>query len=289
MEPISYIFLYSKYSNSCSKLFAKLEQSQMDLSSVVSLICVDNETIRKRVCEDKKITISSLPCIICMFMNGTVETYEGSFAFQCIDSLIEKLSPPRPPEPIQEQFVPPPPQPAQQPPPQQTRKQAAQTVQRMQADRSIPTDRQIAPRQGNGQVEIPVNSSITSIDEVMNLPEEEPDDLRSRASFQDEEEEENEPLQPDNIADDRHRIIPGPKRLQTADGNYEESEDLFAGERVDIRREPTKTIKPHVKKAEKDPNGIMAKAKELARGRDQVEETINKPGSRGVFTRDNPN
>ena len=43
----------------------------------IESVCIDNETVRKRLVNDKKIGISVVPTILALYQNGVIEKYEG--------------------------------------------------------------------------------------------------------------------------------------------------------------------------------------------------------------------
>lgn len=117
MDPQYSVLLFSKYSENCKKLFAIMSNSGINFSPLQSL-CIDNEKIRKRILDNKQFNITVVPSILSVYSNGNVETYEGANAFNWVQGVIAKLTPPQPPQPPQP--PPPPPQPpqVQQLPPQ---------------------------------------------------------------------------------------------------------------------------------------------------------------------------
>lgn len=76
---------------------------------------------------------------------------------------------------------------------------------------------------------------------------------------------------------DRYRSTPKPKRMLIDEKNYAEDNELFSGEPVDNNREPNNTIR---NEKPQDIHGTLAKAKELAQGRDAIENMINDPNQR---------
>lgn len=79
------------------------------------------------------------------------------------------------------------------------------------------------------------------------------------------------------LEDDRHRNLPQPKRVRQGEKSYEEDDNLFSGEPVDNRKEPVNSVK---KESSESGSSIMARAKELAMGREETESVINKPKRR---------
>jgi hypothetical protein len=106
--------LYSQYSSKCKTLVNLIEQCPIDIKPLVnlSIVCIDNEKIRKQICSSKNVNIQSVPCILVVYQDGGVEKYEGSNAFKWVEECIYKYLPPEPPKPVL-----PPPQPQPQPQP----------------------------------------------------------------------------------------------------------------------------------------------------------------------------
>ena len=99
------ILLYSKYSQHSKRLMDMLKQSSVDLTNIIKLnsLCVDNEEIRERIVNCKKLDISCVPCILVVYKDGGVEKYEGTTAFKWIEEIIRSFTPPpiqQPPTPI---------------------------------------------------------------------------------------------------------------------------------------------------------------------------------------------
>lgn len=90
------ILLYSKYSNQCTNLIDLIQQSKVDFSTL-QLLCIDNKKVRQRIHKDKKIQVTTVPCILDIFSTGIIEKYDNISAFQWVHSIISKFSPPTPP------------------------------------------------------------------------------------------------------------------------------------------------------------------------------------------------
>ena len=90
-----YVLLYSKYSSNSKKIIDKLENSSIDLSKSIGLqlLCIDNEQLRKRILKSKQIKILSVPCLLILLPDGTVEKYEGETMFTWFDEIIISLQP----------------------------------------------------------------------------------------------------------------------------------------------------------------------------------------------------
>lgn len=95
-----YILLYSKYSHQCKKYMNMINQSADFVSKIdLKTVCIDNEEVRKRIVNSKKIGITSVPCILVVYKDGGVEKYEGGTAFEWAEELIRKFTPPLPLQP----------------------------------------------------------------------------------------------------------------------------------------------------------------------------------------------
>ena len=67
------VLFWSKYSANSKKLINLMNQYDAKIETV----CIDNETVRKRLVKDKKIGISVVPTILALYQNGVIEKYEG--------------------------------------------------------------------------------------------------------------------------------------------------------------------------------------------------------------------
>jgi hypothetical protein len=91
-----YVLLYSKYSTVSNELLNTLETSPVNLTSVIGLqyVCVDNKEIRQQIEESADITVSTVPCILIMYSNKTVEQYEGAQLAAWVEQTVENYRPP---------------------------------------------------------------------------------------------------------------------------------------------------------------------------------------------------
>lgn len=110
MDPEYSIFVYSKYSVNCKKIFQLVNETQVDLEKIMGnklrLLCIDNENVRKRL-KGNELSIDVVPCILSIFINGVINKYEGEKAFEWIKVLLSKIVPPKPvPQPIPVQQIP---------------------------------------------------------------------------------------------------------------------------------------------------------------------------------------
>jgi hypothetical protein len=74
---------------------------------------------------------------------------------------------------------------------------------------------------------------------------------------------------------DRHKNKPPPKRIRQDESGFVEDDNLFSGDPVEHRREPSNTTRMTSSDKKLDPHNIRAKAEELARGRDEIEQQLS--------------
>lgn len=86
-NPKQVIFLFSKYSSYCKRLFeyTKNKESLLELLNFRS-VCIDNELIRNRVISDKEYEIKSVPALIIKYTSN-IEVFQGAMAFQYIENV----------------------------------------------------------------------------------------------------------------------------------------------------------------------------------------------------------
>ena len=80
------VLLYSKYSNYSKKFIDLYKNSKLDIH--ISLVCIDNEKIRKRIVKSKDIDIQNVPCLLIIYENGKVDKFEGKDSFIWINDII---------------------------------------------------------------------------------------------------------------------------------------------------------------------------------------------------------
>lgn len=78
---------------------------------------------------------------------------------------------------------------------------------------------------------------------------------------------------------DRHKNKPPIRRLQRGNDVIED-ETLFEGEPPSMRRPSGNVIRDTSKKTQEDPHGTLARAKELAQGRESIEKDVANPADR---------
>jgi hypothetical protein len=86
----SSILLYSKYSNYCKNFNELLENSNLDIPFIP--LCIDNKKIRQQIQSNTKIVVNSVPCIINLNNNGSVELYEADQAFLLLNDIISQYT-----------------------------------------------------------------------------------------------------------------------------------------------------------------------------------------------------
>ncbi len=279
--------------------------------SPLQSVCLDNESIRKRILENKQFNITVVPVILSVYANGNVETYEGPNAFNWIQSIIAKFSPPPPPT----QPLPPPPQQIiSRPSTRITRPPTRRLEEEDEEYEQVDVNKMRIRSSGNdpkGLGEDPEDDTrVLSQKEISALqrsiedrgesgrttrsgetkvktrpkmtPRDEP--VRrgvsqiSEIPFKDDPEDSDE--LPDIDPDDRHRTMRQPPRIRQDEGNYEEDDSLFSDEIVENRKEPKNTVKQKAQKSTKEVNNIKSKADALALDRELSEKEINKPVTR---------
>ena len=88
-EPTSTILLYSKYSPRCKTALEILRDKPLNF---IGLLCVDNETIRKKILSSNY-SIKQVPCIMIGYSTGKVETYEADDCLRWLYTVINKFYP----------------------------------------------------------------------------------------------------------------------------------------------------------------------------------------------------
>lgn len=272
------ILVYSKYSNNSKRLIDLIQNSNVDFSGLKSL-CVDNDKIRKRIKQNPHLDVTTVPCILNIYANGTVEKFEGAYAFSWVEKIIA-LNAPK----VQEQYVAPIPQGMQQIPQQQIPQQQIpqyqgqlsqqpmipqqNMVQQVPQQPMLPQQPIPQPQQGlPTQREDYVPQSL----EKKQKPRRKPIQQKQELTPLDELDENDN--QDESEPNDRYRNVPGPKRIRNSHQGYEEDDDLFPGDQVDNRRERKNTIRNNTEKAISDPHGTAAKAREIEQMRNQEMES----------------
>lgn len=252
MDPQYSVLLYSKFSSNSQKLLGMINSSGANFASVAGLqiLCIDNSKVRQRVLSNKKLDIKTVPCILSIYANGSVEKYDGSYAFQWVKSILEQIDPPKPPPPPQIQLS--------EPEPEQNSDEDSDNDE----PEFIPPPK---PRKKSGKQKIPsrmkpVKKEDSGITSIGNIPYDE-DDIP------------------------RHRNIPQPKRLQQGGGQYIEDDELFTGDTIEHRREPGHVIRDTSSKTQEDPHGTLARMREIEKERNQLDTKMNPPSQRPITDR----
>lgn len=268
MEPQFSVLIYSKYSPNCKKITTLLADSGINLN--LQPLCIDNEQIRKRIKGNKQLDVEVVPCILCLFPNGAVEKYEGSHAFNWIETIISQLKPP--PQPFQIQQAPP-----VQPPtdveevsePQESSFDAENAMKakmyKQKLDKQIEqggnpatTRTRVRPQPENREDNFPERT--VPIPPEQKMPSRQVKKIPSRMKPI---EEQSTSIDDIPFETDRHRLVEQPRRIQQDDGKYLEDAEFFSGEPVDYRREPSNVVKSTTQRNISGMNNITAKAKAL--------------------------
>ena len=87
------VLLHSKYSTSSTSIVNIINQHSNTFveNFNIKLLCIDNENVRKRIVDSKKITITSVPCILIIYNDGGVEKYENNDAFVWVNEVIQRV------------------------------------------------------------------------------------------------------------------------------------------------------------------------------------------------------
>jgi hypothetical protein len=246
MDPLYSVIIYSKYSPNSKKLFDMIEQSGVDITNKIQLLCIDNNKVRQRIKNNKQIEVTSVPCILSVFSNGGVEKYDSSHAFAWIENFIQRFAPP-PPPPAPPIYNPPPPPSPSLPKNHKSEDEDVQHIQKRKP--KIPRRMQLIKDVDQLQA--------TSIDD---LPMEDTDRHR------------NIP-QPKRIRQDEGNYVEDEELFsgEVVDNNREPS-NVVRSNAANRRNSP-------------DPSGIKARADELARGRDDMDKSFANPNKRPMEDR----
>ena len=95
MEPNQSVLFFSKYSPICQNLLNAINACQFNFREVagVTLVCVDNEGVRKRILESKSLKIDVVPSLLVSLQDGGVEKYEGQTVIGLIQNVINANQP----------------------------------------------------------------------------------------------------------------------------------------------------------------------------------------------------
>ncbi len=281
MEPQYSVLVYSKYSQSCKRLFNIIRESGIDFSSL-QLLCIDNNEIRKRIKNNKQIDVCVVPSILSIFVDGGVEKYEGEHVFNWVETIIARVKPPqqsrppRPPQPpIQEDYE----QDPQELEDEKRAQDAREYKTRQEQSYDNPQPRQAQPKPGQRSTE----DSVSQRKQQPKQPKKIPARMKPIPRT-DEQATSIDDILFELNETDRHRLVQQPKRIQQTDGKFLEDDSLFSGEQVDYRHEPGNVVKQDSRKSA-DVHGIMERAKQLAQGRDEMDTKMNDQSKRPMDAR----
>lgn len=263
MEPQFSVLLYSKYSPLSKKILDIIQSSPVNLEQIVSLqtLCIDNEKVRKRIYQNKQIDITSVPCILVIFPDGGIEKYDGLPAFQWIEEILQKFAPP-----------PPPPQQPQKSLQQiQIEEQRKQKIIKQNKKKLVESQREQERLIQKQKYERHLNKSNS--DQIKNSHTN-IDDLDS----EDEVEDENENNNINENQNDRYRHKKPIGSIREDSGNYSRDDDLFAGDQPDTRQAKKSAFKQPIDASQKKTLDLMAKAKEMEKGRQEPPLPQGHPG-----------
>jgi len=266
MEPQFSVLLYSKYSPLSKKLLDIIQSSPVNLEQIVSLqtLCIDNEKVRKRIYQNKQIDITSVPCILVIFPDGGIEKYDGAPAFQWIEEIIQKFAPPPPPPPPQQ----PPPLPRKSLQQIQIEEQRKQKIIKQKKKKLVESQREqerLIQKQkyerhlNKSNSEEEIENSHTNIDDLESEDDEDDDDINEKPN-------------------DRYRHRKPIGSIREDSGNYSRDDDLFAGDQPDTRQAKKSAVKQPIDASQKKTLDLMAKAKEMAKGRQESPLPPGHPG-----------
>jgi hypothetical protein len=309
VEPQYSVLVFSKFSPNCKKLIDTITSSGINMG--LQSLCIDNEKVRQRIRENQQFNLTVVPCILSIYANGSVETYEGPNAFNWVENILARFAPPPPPVQLP---PPPPPQPVLQR--QQRRQLPPETEEEYGED---PIRRGVMVEHRGGGSEDPTGLGDDPEDSHQRLSSKEEAELMKSVAFRGdrnrgkteetkvktrpkmvtrediprrmrriEPDDEEEPSgisatsidsipYEDEEESDRHRTVQQPRRIRKDENQFEEDEELFSGEVVDNRKQPGNTVKAKAQKSTRDINNIRAKADALALDREALEKQINAP------------
>ena len=94
MEHQLCVLFYSNYSQQCNAMMNSLKTCPVNLQQLTGLtmVCIDNENIRKRIIRSSNIALTSVPTILLVYNDGNVEKYEGQSSFDWVTQVVQLLS-----------------------------------------------------------------------------------------------------------------------------------------------------------------------------------------------------
>ncbi len=238
-----------------------IQTSGIDFTTQFSLqsLCIDNEKIRKRIIENKQIQVTSVPCLLLIFPDGGIEKYDGGHAFEWVEDIIRKFAPPQQPQPQQSEE-------------ENWRKQQAIEQQKLSEEKNkINKERSQTREKNRKKYEKQYEGFDTDEDE-----RERPTTPTKKNRIKREQVTPIDELpsdEDDEVNADRYRSKRPVGRIRIDEGNYEDGDELFKGQKADTRRSLRSAVKGdnHVGNdaTSKKTADLMTKAKELAKGRQE--------------------
>lgn len=87
------LLLWSDFSKACQSLRSSLKPEQMELlKRNCKSICVDSEEIRQAILNAQNVKVNNVPCLIDVYTDGTIATYESEKCFHKLTELIQNFS-----------------------------------------------------------------------------------------------------------------------------------------------------------------------------------------------------
>jgi len=120
MEPETLVVLYSKFSPKCKQILDVYTNNP-----AFEFVCIDNRVIRDKILKAAHINVQSVPCVLFVYPNRTVEKLEG---VEVVDWLQSKFGV-KSKAPRREMTPPPSPSPSPSPPPRRKRSQKTVRIQ----------------------------------------------------------------------------------------------------------------------------------------------------------------
>lgn len=265
MDPQLSVLLYSKYSPMSKKLTAFMQGSQVDFTRAVSLqtLCIDNKQIRERIQKNEQLDITSVPCILVIFPDGGIEKYDGAHAFEWIEQIITKFTPP--PQPVQPLLQ-------QKMEEERWREEKRREHELIEKEREqIKLEREHVREEQRRKYEEHINRENPHESEGngnhrrrrrIKPPSDDEGDDGGHTRIEDLDSDE------DQKTSDRHRDRKPIAVIREDSGNYTRDDDLFPGSPTDMHRPKRSAVKGLSKNASEQKSvDLMSKAKELEKGR----------------------
>lgn len=170
MDPDYLIVLYSKYSSQCKLILDVYNRASVDY---IKLLCIDNVDVRTSVLKSQKLNLTTVPCVLLMYRDGSMEKFETGDVASWIKTQLEKYLP----QPKVSQIE-------MQPQPQQVQPQPQmQQQQHMQPQQIQP--QQMQPQQIQPQQMQPQPQMQTSVDSLSMSDKEDDSSSKKNVSVSD--------------------------------------------------------------------------------------------------------